>query len=362
MRILYLHDWRSAPNGVQPNYLRNYGYTVVSPALPDDDLDAAVRIAQTEFDRHQPDVVVGIARGGAVAMNINVGSRPLVLLCPAWKKWGKAATVKQGTLILHSREDEVVSFTDSEELVTKSKLLLDSLIVVGDDHRLADAKSLSALLWAVSHQCRGCSFSLRSMLLGVLLISLVLAFVAPFVRFVSEQRKFLGLVVQVQEEIESLELRRPPDVPPDQWNRAVAWTRNLIGQVYFLPVASDPDSLEQLRDELRQKLNGSVDLGTLQWIWEYCENAPRQGAMWATYFRDVRLLTKEPITDDDIPCLWSLERCVSLELDNTLVTDEGLKHLMERQNLKYLSLRNTRVTDEGVQRLQQALPECKIVR
>jgi hypothetical protein len=121
----------------------------------------------------------------------------------------------------------------------------------------------------------------------------VLAFVAPFVRFVSEQRKFHGLVVQVSEEIESLELRRPPDVPPDQWNRAVAWTRNLIVQVYFSPVASDPDSLEQLRDELRQKLNGSVDLGTLQWIWEHCEK----------------------------------------ELDNTLVTDEELKHLMDRQNL-----------------------------
>ena len=60
-------------------------------------------IAQAEFDKHQPDVVVGSSRGGAVAMNINSGDAKLVLLCPAWKKWGTAKTVKPGTVILHSR-------------------------------------------------------------------------------------------------------------------------------------------------------------------------------------------------------------------------------------------------------------------
>lgn len=38
--------------------------------LPDEDMDEAVRIAQAEFDLHQPQVVVGSSRGGAVAMNI----------------------------------------------------------------------------------------------------------------------------------------------------------------------------------------------------------------------------------------------------------------------------------------------------
>jgi hypothetical protein len=32
-----------------------------------------VQTAQAEFDRHQPDVVVGSSRGGAVAMNIHSG-------------------------------------------------------------------------------------------------------------------------------------------------------------------------------------------------------------------------------------------------------------------------------------------------
>ena len=73
MKILFLHGWQSTPGGVKPTYLKDHGHEVLNPALPDDDFDAAVRIAQAEFDRHQPDVVVGSSRGGAVAMNIDSG-------------------------------------------------------------------------------------------------------------------------------------------------------------------------------------------------------------------------------------------------------------------------------------------------
>ena len=142
MLILFLHGWQSTPGGVKPTYLKNRGHEVLNPALPDDDFDKAVRIAQAEFDQHRPDVVVGSSRGGAVAMNINSGSTPLVLLCPAWKRWGTAITVKPGTIILHSEADEAVPFLDSVELVRNSSLPESTLIVVGTEHRLADPESL----------------------------------------------------------------------------------------------------------------------------------------------------------------------------------------------------------------------------
>jgi predicted peptidase len=88
--------------------------------LPDEDFTLAVQIAQEEFDKHQPQVVVGSSRGGAVAMNINSGLARMVLLCPAWKKWGTVKTAKPDTVILHSRADDVVPFADSEELVRNS--------------------------------------------------------------------------------------------------------------------------------------------------------------------------------------------------------------------------------------------------
>src|SRR5208283_4037409 len=34
--------------------------------------------------------------------DIESGSTRLILLCPAWKRWGTAKTVKPGTTILHS--------------------------------------------------------------------------------------------------------------------------------------------------------------------------------------------------------------------------------------------------------------------
>jgi hypothetical protein len=152
MKILFLHGWQSTPGGIKPTYLKEHGHEVLNPALPDDDFDAAVRIAQAEFDRHRPEVVVGSSRGGAVAMNINCGHTPLVLLCPAWKHFGTAKTVKPGTVIIHSRDDDVVSFADSQELIGRSGLGESALIVVGAGHRLADPESLGAMLAAIERQ------------------------------------------------------------------------------------------------------------------------------------------------------------------------------------------------------------------
>src|SRR5438874_1895419 len=88
MTILFLHGWQSVPGGVKPTFLAQHGHEVINPKLPDEDFNEAVRIAQVGFDKHHPDVVVGSSRGGAVAMNIISGGARLVLLCPAWKKYG----------------------------------------------------------------------------------------------------------------------------------------------------------------------------------------------------------------------------------------------------------------------------------
>jgi Alpha/beta hydrolase family len=148
MKVLFLHGWQSVPGGAKPTFLAQHGHEVLNPALPDEDFEEAVRIAQAEFDRHRLQVIVGSSRGGAVAMNLDSGDTPLVLLCPAWKKWGKVKTVKPGTVIMHSRADDVVPFADSEDLVRNSGLPAPSLIEVGNDHRLADKEPLEAMLRA----------------------------------------------------------------------------------------------------------------------------------------------------------------------------------------------------------------------
>lgn len=148
MKVLFLHGWQSVLGGVKPTYLKNHGHEVVNPALPHEDFAEAVRIAQAEFDKHRPQVVVGSSRGGAVAMNIESGEARLVLLCPAWKRHWTARAVKPGTVILHSWADDVVPFADSEELVRNSGLPASALVKVGDDHRLADPEPLETMLRA----------------------------------------------------------------------------------------------------------------------------------------------------------------------------------------------------------------------
>jgi hypothetical protein len=148
MRILFLHGWTSVPGGRKPTFLKEQGHDVINPALPDDDFDKSVRIAEAEYRRCKPDVIVGSSRGGAVAVNMDSADTPLVLLCPAWKNWGAVRTVKANTVILHSRCDDVIPFADSEELLRNSDLPPNLLIEVGQDHRLADSKSLAAMLSA----------------------------------------------------------------------------------------------------------------------------------------------------------------------------------------------------------------------
>lgn len=146
MKVLFLHGWTSVPGGRKPTFLVDHGHEVINPALPDDDFDQSVKIAELEYNRHYPDVIVGSSRGGAVAVNMQSGQTPLVLLCPAWKNWGTVTKVKPNTIIIHSAADDVIPLADSVELVNASGLPTENLISIGNDHRLADAEPLQAML------------------------------------------------------------------------------------------------------------------------------------------------------------------------------------------------------------------------
>lgn len=147
MKILFLHDWHSVPGGVKPSYLPSHGHEVINPAL-DDDFDQAVPTAQDGYVWHRPDVIVGSCRGGAGAMNLQPGSTPRGLHCPAWRRWGTARTIKPGTIILHSETDDAIPIAESRELLRASGLPESALVVAGTDHRPADPEPLQAMLRA----------------------------------------------------------------------------------------------------------------------------------------------------------------------------------------------------------------------
>src|SRR5262245_27043659 len=113
-------------------------------------LPAVVQVPEGGLERLNQEAEAAIAAQAAFVptININSGDARLVLLCPAWRKWGTARTVKPDTVILHSRADDGVPFADSEDLVKHSGLPPWTLIEVGSDHRLADPEPLAAMLEA----------------------------------------------------------------------------------------------------------------------------------------------------------------------------------------------------------------------
>ncbi len=156
MKILYLHGWKSGPGSTKASWLASHGHEVCDPLLSADDFALALQAAQGSFAAFAPDLIVGSSRGGAVAINLDAGAVPRVLLCPAWKHWGEASTVPPGTVILHSRMDETVPFANSVELLAQSGLGEGSLVETGSDHRLSDSDSLQRLLEACLRSVKAC--------------------------------------------------------------------------------------------------------------------------------------------------------------------------------------------------------------
>ena len=144
MKILFLHGLESSPNSTKATFLRGKGHEVIAPELDRDDWEQSVLAARQALAAHEPDVVVGSSRGGAVAMAAQP-SVPLVLVAPAWVKYAPWATVSGRTTVIHSREDEVIPYEESEKL---QKLFGVNLVEAGMSHRMGDFDALAAILHA----------------------------------------------------------------------------------------------------------------------------------------------------------------------------------------------------------------------
>jgi predicted esterase YcpF (UPF0227 family) len=141
-KVLFLHGMESKPGGTKAAAVAADGKEVLNPALPKDSFAKSIEIAQGLVDTENPGTVVGSSRGGAVAMALDLKGAELVLIAPAWRRFGVAPYVPVNTTIMHCETDDIVPFLDSEEL---AKLNEVELITCGEDHRMSDAGALSTL-------------------------------------------------------------------------------------------------------------------------------------------------------------------------------------------------------------------------
>lgn len=141
-KVLFLHGMESKPGGTKAQVLSASGKEVLNPALPKESFAESIEIAQSLVDSENPETIVGSSRGGAVAMALNPRGADVVLIAPAWRKFGVSPYVPANTKIMHCETDDLVPYKDSEELANLNGV---ELISCGEDHRMSDAGALSTL-------------------------------------------------------------------------------------------------------------------------------------------------------------------------------------------------------------------------
>jgi hypothetical protein len=129
-------------------YLRTSGITVERPDFPSGTA-SAIRVAQEVFDRDEPGIVIGVGTGAALALALDLGDTPVILVAPEWREVVPERRATQRTVILHSAQDEVVPLSESVELARLSDLRPSAVRVVGASHAMVDAEALAALRVAV---------------------------------------------------------------------------------------------------------------------------------------------------------------------------------------------------------------------
>jgi len=150
-KVLFLHGLESKPGGSKVKHLRELGYEVLNPALPDSSYEKSVIIAQRLIDEEKPVAVIGSSRGGAIAMKVNIHDAKLVLIAPAWKIYNEEVrSLPSDTVILHSENDDIVPIEDSEKLVENWGV---SLLKVGECHRMHDEEALYEIGVTVNNMC-----------------------------------------------------------------------------------------------------------------------------------------------------------------------------------------------------------------
>ena len=173
-------------------------------------------------------------------------------------------------------------------------------------------------------------------------------------------RQYRNEAVQLRSTIDALQSHGPADVPASQWKDAVAWTSNLVVQDFFSPNPEQFIGLQKLNQQLEQKKGEPVDLAKLRWIWDEIEAACGGPDSVAARFRNVKLMTNGPITDERLPSVWALDRCVGLDLSETQITDASAPFLLSLPKIERLDISKTFITPVGVAELQSSRPELHV--
>ena len=141
-------------------------------------------------------------------------------------------------------------------------------------------------LAGTSGEQRPLQFTIRTLLVVMIVVSIVgSAFQVTWAPFLRCKRGYQRVSVTV----ESLAGRCPSGIAQQQWDNYVGWTQNAVGNCLTSPsYIRDEPRLHRFADELEKKLQGDVDVSTIDWIWDEIEQISTHGESYSEKFRPTR--------------------------------------------------------------------------
>ncbi len=249
------------------------------------------------------------------------------------------------------------------------------------------------LMRLITPKLRWFQFSLKLLLVLMLLVSIGMSWVAVRLQRARRQKEAAECLVrlgwQIEYDCQIDEKGNFSDAKPPQRG----WLRSFLGDDFFdharrarVPVAYHTglqlsEEVSEYLKDLDAALARIQGLSTLEELYldtqmDFVLKIHRNARLERDCIRtaDVGMeriatlvnlkklsLQGTPLTDAGVKHLERLPGLKQLDLSATRITDAALEHLMGLISLQQLKLPD-RITDEGVNKLRQALPSCKILK
>ena len=144
------------------------------------------------------------------------------------------------------------------------------------------------------------SFSLKTLFVVVTVAGCLMLLLLPVANYVA----WRGYHIKGSDLIASMDSRRPSTVSPREWEVVHFWIGVAFANVCFSPDHVSLAELKRFNNDLDSKLQGKVDLNTVDWIWERLASTGPQGAGYVERFMPQYRDELESAQSSRSPALW----------------------------------------------------------
>jgi hypothetical protein len=222
-------------------------------------------------------------------------------------------------------------------------------------------------------------FSIRTLMVLVIAVALPCSWLACEMKRARRQREAADTIYtfggHIVFEDQSVLYKRGNEITTIPWNPPVflaknlpqmepwntsPWLRRLLGDDFFMIVVAVNQSYQKVTDDGLNYLPKLSELKALNLDKTQVTDVGLTNLRGLTALQSLSL-NGTRITDAGLKNVEELKTLKELSLNKTQITDAGLESLKGLKSLRNLSLEDTKVTPDGAWKLQQFLPDCRIM-